>query len=279
MGRYTLALIALFTLLIAPHGVAQNTGDGDELLHAAGRGNLSGVLASLENGIDVDYDNGFGTALYLAATGGHEDVVKALLAAGANVAYRGNGGVTPLLWAADYGRDGVVTALLASGADINQEDDSGWTALIHASSSGRTTVVKILLAAGADVDHMAKNDLTALLIVVSRRGIGGRYEEIEQALVKAGAGSADSAMKVEELRNRRRAELNRRRALRRPSSWTLSVKGRLVKLERGMSKREVEAALGTSMSIAARFPDCPIIIKGGGATYSFDESCLLRDVD
>ncbi len=212
MGKYTLALIALFTLLIAPHGVAQDTGDGDELLHAAGRGELSGVLASLEDGIDVDYDSGFGTALYLAATGGHEDVVKALLAAGANVAYRGNGGVTALLWAADYGRDGVVTALLAAGADINQEDDSGWTALIHASASGRTTVVENLLAAGADVDHMAKNGLTALLIVVSRGGIGGRYDEIEQVLVNAGAGLAASAWQVEELRGRRKAELNRRKA-------------------------------------------------------------------
>ena len=105
-----------------------------------------------------------------------------------------------------------MTALLAAGADINQEDDFGWTALIHASASGRTTVVKLLLVAGADVDYMAKNDLTALMIVVSRGGIGGGYDEIEQALVNAGAGSADSAMKVEELRNRRRAELNRRRA-------------------------------------------------------------------
>ena len=89
-------------------------------------------------------------ALRLASYNGHVEVVKLLLAAGADV-HADNDHV--LRWASDNGRVEVVKLLLAVGADVHAEDDF---ALRRASRYGHVEVVKLLLAAGADVH--AKDD-------------------------------------------------------------------------------------------------------------------------
>jgi len=44
----------------------------------------------------------------------------------------------------------VVKALLARGAEVDLRDNDGFTALVLASARGHREVVKLLLAAGAD---------------------------------------------------------------------------------------------------------------------------------
>ena len=61
-----------------------------------------------------------GTPLGEAARGGHEAVVKVLIAAGANVNKANNNGDTPLQLAVMNDHEAVVKALIAAVADVNK---------------------------------------------------------------------------------------------------------------------------------------------------------------
>lgn len=88
------------------------------------------------------------TALYSAAREGHEDVVIALLDAGADLNSRSSNGATPLIAACQRGRRGVVTILLERGADINTMTDDGRTCLYIASSKNDVNMLSLLLQRG-----------------------------------------------------------------------------------------------------------------------------------
>ena len=73
--------------------------------------------------------------------------MQALLAEGADVEAKDNGGRTALVWAAEGGHTDIVQALLAKGLEIwplsahywvNTTDSEGWTALMHAASKGHS---------------------------------------------------------------------------------------------------------------------------------------------
>lgn len=55
-------------------------------------------------------------------------------------------GQTALMLAVSHGRIDMVKALLACGADVNIQDDEGSTALMCASEHGHVEIVKLLLA-------------------------------------------------------------------------------------------------------------------------------------
>jgi len=59
------------------------------------------------------------TALHYAACSGHEDVVRALVQAGAHVEDHNENGHTPLMEAASAGFVGVAKIFLSAGAGIN----------------------------------------------------------------------------------------------------------------------------------------------------------------
>ena len=80
---------------------------------------------------------------------GRVDIVKVLLAAGANVNAFDEDGETALMMAAEEGRADVVQALIAGGANVNMMDHEGRTALQHARKEGRSHIVTILQNAGA----------------------------------------------------------------------------------------------------------------------------------
>jgi len=101
---------------------------------------------------------------------GHVEVVRLLLAAGADVHARA------LQWASIGGRVEVVRLLLAAGADVHAQDDE---ALREASMEGHAEVVQVLLAAGANVH--ANNDRA--LRMASKYG----HAEVVQMLLAAGA--------------------------------------------------------------------------------------------
>jgi ankyrin repeat protein len=63
------------------------------------------------------------TPLHWASGEGHLEVVKALLAAQADVKKADDDGETPLHWASDFGHLEVVEALLAAQADVNKANE------------------------------------------------------------------------------------------------------------------------------------------------------------
>ena len=128
--------------------------------------------------------------LLWAAENGHEAVVKMLIAAGADVNHKRNGGWTPLWWAAANRHEAVVKVLIAAGADVNKADNAdvnkadnyGETPLWYAAIHGHDAVVKVLIAAGADVNKADKYGETPL-----HRAAEKGYEAVVKMLKAAGA--------------------------------------------------------------------------------------------
>jgi ankyrin repeat protein len=128
------------------------------------------------------------TPLMRAAKSGDIEMVKVLLAGGANPALTLPNHTTPLMLAAGLGwRDGspaapsydqgtpeeaveTIKALMAAGVDINAANDAGDTAL-HVAISGRGSdvIVKGLLALGADQKAKNKRGQTPLDVATGSR--------------------------------------------------------------------------------------------------------------
>jgi ankyrin repeat protein len=132
---------------------------------AARDGDLAGVRRALDGGGDA-------TAVPLreAALGGHEEVVRLLLARGAaaEVDAENRRGGTALLFACHRGHTGTARALLDAGADPARESFvSGLTPLESASRYGHLAVARLLLERGAaaalrssTVGHSSGTDTT-----------------------------------------------------------------------------------------------------------------------
>lgn len=127
------------------------------LIRACYKGDLKFVAAMLKQGVDpnVLHDNSGSRPLTSAAAGGHIEIVKLLLTAGASpilqdtwVGMPPNG--TPLENAADQGHLEIVKLLLERGADINQKGH--FTPLRAALSNYKNDVVRFLVEAGANID-------------------------------------------------------------------------------------------------------------------------------
>jgi hypothetical protein len=94
-------------------------------------------------------------------------------------------GWTPLMGASRRGHAGIVKALLAAGADVNAADNSGWTALICACCLGRLESARLLVAAKAPVNA---RDIYGYTPLNCSRGRGGNADPaIEALLLAAGA--------------------------------------------------------------------------------------------
>jgi ankyrin repeat protein len=66
---------------------------------------------------------------YLAARGGHKEIVELVIANGADVNAKDEYGLTPLHNAAYKGHKEVVELVIAKGADVNAKGVEGWTPL------------------------------------------------------------------------------------------------------------------------------------------------------
>ncbi len=133
---------------------------------AAMRGDRASVLALIKQGADVNSPQGDGvTALHWAARSADADLVKALVAAGANANARTEfGAYTPLHLAAERGAAPIVSALVAAGTPVDAKTSTGATPLMFAAGSGDTASIAALLDAGANVNAEETDRLQTPLI-------------------------------------------------------------------------------------------------------------------
>jgi ankyrin repeat protein len=108
-------------------------------------------------------------------------VLRALLAAGANVNTKGYPG-TPLIKASGQGRVEMVQALIAAGADVNASTSNGETALMAVAklneSKPQLPITRALLDAKADPNAKDGEGVTALMLAAH----SGHLESVKALL-------------------------------------------------------------------------------------------------
>ena len=99
------------------------------------------------------------TVLYFAAFNKNPDIIKALLAAGAEVNAKDEDGWTPLHFAAGFTENpDIIKILLAAGAEVDAKNEEGFTPLMWAVLADDARQVTQLLAKGAAVNARIKDD-------------------------------------------------------------------------------------------------------------------------
>jgi hypothetical protein len=121
--------------------------------------------------------------LFAAARMGRDDVVPALLQAGADLEGTDPKGYTALILASYNGQESTTALLLSSGARVDAGDtERGNTALMGVAFKGYTAIARLLIEGGADVDTRNFAGQTALMTAAMFNRI-----EIIELLLAAGA--------------------------------------------------------------------------------------------
>lgn len=143
-------LIAGFCFAVLLSAASSDT----RLADAAMQGDKDAVRSLLKQKADINSAHGDGaTALHWAAYNDDLDMLKLLLAAGANMkAATRDGAITPLFMACSNGNAAMIEALLQAGADPKSVKSNGTTPLMIAAASGNTDAVKVLLDHGAEIN-------------------------------------------------------------------------------------------------------------------------------
>ncbi|WP_245444839.1 ankyrin repeat domain-containing protein [Pseudaminobacter soli (ex Li et al. 2025)] len=124
-------------------------------LYAGARGHLEILKLTLEHGADLKSTNRYGgIALIPASERGHVETVRTLIEAGVNIDHVNKLGWTALLEAIILSDGGerhqqIVRLLLDAKADVNLADRDGVRPLQHARSRGYSEIEQMLVAAGA----------------------------------------------------------------------------------------------------------------------------------
>jgi hypothetical protein len=159
------------------------------LHRAAHTGNIKSLQDLISQGANLEERDGFGrTPMHVAAFASHEEAVKLLAAAGADVNALENQAydiVTISAVANDV--DMLDMALTAGGNAANITSPYDGTALIAAAHLGHHEVVNRLITAGAPLDHVNNLDWTALIEVVVLGDGGENHIKSLKALLDGGA--------------------------------------------------------------------------------------------
>jgi ankyrin repeat protein len=160
-------MIVLFcaaTHTAAQSGSQENLSTNARFLLAARDGDAAALSREMSAGAAVNSRNRLGeTALVIVLKKDRVDLAEVLIEAGTDVNQPAVNGITPLMAAAYGGHDAIVKKLLAKGADPRALDRLQKNAMVYASGEGRTEVVALLIGAGVKPNEVYANDLTALM--------------------------------------------------------------------------------------------------------------------
>src|SRR5438105_1678885 len=150
-GRSRLSAMHLMLIAFLSFAVAADQDAGTKFAVAIEDHDVDAVKALLQSGLStetpIDYGEHSITPLIKAAWDGDEEIVKALLAAGAKVnAKAGDTGETALI---NAGKADAVQALVDLKADVNAKTKDGDTPLKVAMKGDQDDIAKILKTAGA----------------------------------------------------------------------------------------------------------------------------------
>jgi ankyrin repeat protein len=117
------------------------------------------------------------TALFLAATGNHADVMELLIEAGFDIeketplGLRISGASTPLTIASFYGHQAAVRLLIENKANVNAMNGSGTLPLHAACLSDDVRTIQLLLDGGADIDGINRDGIPVIHYAAARNSV------------------------------------------------------------------------------------------------------------
>ncbi|XP_045373041.1 ankycorbin isoform X2 [Camelus bactrianus] len=158
--------------------------EGKTAFHlAATKGHVECLRVMVAHGVDVTAQDTAGhSALHLAAKNSHHECIKKLLQSKCPAESVDSSGKTALHYAAAQGCLQAVQVLCEHKSPINLKDLDGTIPLLLAAQNGHSEVCRFLLDHGADVNSRDKNGRTALMLACE---IGS--SNIVEALIKKGA--------------------------------------------------------------------------------------------
>ncbi len=173
MHRCILVVLSLVTAVIA------GPEEAEDLLNAAGKGEIDRLDALIDEGIDIDETSPFGvTALSIAADRGHLDVVKWLLAHGADVNISdGVYGYTPADRAEHRGHLDILQVLAENGAKVSED------VLLRAARVGHVGLVKGILK---NLNRHSESPARLLSYALAEAEVAG-HADLAHLLKNAGA--------------------------------------------------------------------------------------------
>lgn len=139
-----------------------------EIFLAAENDNLPAIKNLIKNGADINKkksDTG-ASALIIAASEGHKDIVNFLITKKADINTTTRCGYTLLLAAAAQGWVDIVKMLILNGVQINQNSIYGFTPLMMAVWGGHAETAELLLKHGADINFMPYKTMCALYTAI-----------------------------------------------------------------------------------------------------------------
>ena len=162
----------------------------DLLFEAARLGRDDMVAALIQAGAQLEAEDERGhTALILASYHGHESNTALLLSLGARPdGAAGTVGNTALMGVAFKGYLSIADMLIAAGAEVNRRNRGGQTPLMMAALFARHDMIRLLLASGADPALCDGNGDTAADLARSQGN-----EEVATWLAPASSASGVSA--------------------------------------------------------------------------------------
>ncbi|MEM6698764.1 MAG: ankyrin repeat domain-containing protein, partial [Bacteroidota bacterium] len=167
-----------------------NSNGWTALIEAADEGSYASALVLIEAGADIDLHEKEGgrSAVVMAASEGHLNLLELLLESGADFSNY-HDGYTPLHGAAEEGQTEIMKILLKK-IDANFTDHYQRTPLFYAAEEGHVDIVKYLVAKGAKINIQARNGRTPLSYAAEER-----QQAIVQFLLEKGA---DASVRDEE---------------------------------------------------------------------------------
>ena len=144
--------------------VTDNDGLTPLFYAAINNSNVEVLKKLIASGADINHkDKGGWSLLHCAAINEHIEVLEYVLSLGFDVNDVSNNGMTPLFCAAkDNSNVEVLKKLIASGADINHKDKGGWSLLHCAAINEHIEVLEYVLSLGFDVNDVSNNGMTPL---------------------------------------------------------------------------------------------------------------------
>lgn len=178
------------TKLLIENGADVNLPDpegGATSLMICGQWNLPKIAKLLlDNGANPNLrdrdDSNSGTALLLAASHQHLEMVRVLAKHGATIDVFSDKGVSPLSFAAMYDNVNIAAVLIQHGADVDLLDPRGWTVLMDAAEADSVKVAQLLIKRGANLDIQDPQRETAIMKAVFYNKI-----EVFRLLLRSGA--------------------------------------------------------------------------------------------